>query len=56
MCPRYPSQWPLVGKTYDSDNDVENLQDRYGFYGGVEVLGQEIEKEFRPEEAFDCAS
>jgi hypothetical protein len=31
------------------------LQNRNGLDGGVEVLGQEVEEEFRPEKAFDCA-
>jgi len=31
------------------------LQNWNGLYGGVEVLGQEVEEEFGPEEAFDCA-
>jgi hypothetical protein len=31
------------------------LQDGYGFDGGVEVFGQEVEEEFGPEEAFEGA-
>jgi hypothetical protein len=52
---RHPSQRPFVSEADERDDDVEDLQDRDGFDGCVEVFGQEVEEEFGPEEGFEGA-
>lgn len=54
-CPGEPSQWPFVGEANERDGHVDDLQDRYRFHRGVEVLGEEVEEELGPEEAFYCS-
>ena len=44
---------PLVGEGEDGEDEVDGLQDGDGLDGGVEVLGQEVEEEFRPEVGFE---
>ncbi|KAK0292352.1 hypothetical protein LTS00_007829, partial [Friedmanniomyces endolithicus] len=44
---------PFVGKGEEGEEEVEDLEDGDGFDEGVEVLGEEVEEEFGPEEAFE---
>lgn len=53
MCSRDPFQRPLVGQSDEGEDEVEDLEDGYWFYGGVEVLGEEVEEELWPEEGFE---
>ena len=44
---------PFVGKSDDGQDQIDRLEDRDGFYGFVEVLGEEVEEDLGPEEAFE---
>nr|POE80010.1 hypothetical protein CFP56_08076 [Quercus suber] len=48
-----PSQRPFVGQADERDDEVDDLQGGEGFDGGIEVLGEEVEEELGPEEAFE---
>lgn len=45
-------EWPLEGEHSDAEEEVYDLQDWDGLYCAVEVLGEEVPKDFGPEEAF----
>ncbi len=53
MRAREERERPLVGQGDEGEEEVENLEDGDGFDEGVEVLGEEVEEEFGPEEAFE---
>ena len=48
-----PLQRPFVRERDDSDYEIDDLEDGYRLYGEVEVLGEPVEEEFGPEEAFE---
>ena len=50
--PSHKLQRPFVGQCYDRKDEIDNLEDRKGFDGFVEVLREEVEEELGPEEAF----
>lgn len=49
-------QRPLVDQGDDRQDDINALEDRNGFDGFVEVLREEVEEEFGPEEGFERGS
>jgi len=55
-CSSNPFQRPLVRQCDECEDEVERLEDRYGFDGGIEVLGEEVEEDLGPEECFQCGS
>lgn len=46
-------QGPFPGETNDTENYIEDLQDRNGLDGAIEVLGEEIPEDLGPEEAVE---
>jgi hypothetical protein len=44
---------PFVSQRDEAQHKVDDLQDRKGFDAGIKVLGEEVEEEFGPEEAFE---
>lgn len=46
-------QWPFPGERDDAEEKVDDLEDWEGFYGRVEVLGEEVPEDFGPEEGFE---
>lgn len=46
-------EWPLVCDAEDSQEEVDDLEGWDGSDGGVEVLGEEVPEDLRPEEAFE---
>jgi hypothetical protein len=53
-CTCEEGQRPFPGEGDDTEDEVDDLQDWEGFYGRVEVFGEEIPEDFGPEEGFDC--
>ena len=51
--PRERLERPLPGEGEEAEEQVDDLQDREGLHGGVEVLGQEVPEDLGPEEAFE---
>jgi hypothetical protein len=49
-------QWPFVGETDEADDKIDGLQDGVWLHGSIEVLGDPVEEELGPEEAFQCGS
>jgi hypothetical protein len=49
---RHISQWPLVGQSDDAEYEIYGLKDGDWLDGAVEVLGEPVEEELGPEEAF----
>lgn len=47
---------PFKGDGEDAEDEVECLECRYGFDGAVKILGEEVEKDLRPEVAFEGGS
>jgi len=45
-------QRPLPGKTDDTKQEVEDLQDGHGLDGGIEVLCEEVPEDLWPEKGF----
>lgn len=54
--PRNPIQGPFPGESDEAHYQVEDLEDRNGFHGAVEILRHEVPEQFGPNEALDCAS
>lgn len=50
--PREVFERPFVRQRYDADDEIDDLEDGDGFHGEIKVLGEEVEKELGPEEAF----
>ncbi|MCJ1471027.1 hypothetical protein MMC07_009675 [Pseudocyphellaria aurata] len=48
-----PGKWILPGETQDAEEQVDDLQDGDRPHRAVEVGGEEIPEDFRPEEAFE---
>ncbi len=48
------SKRPFPRKEEDAEHKVDDLQDREWLYCKVEVLGEEVPEDLRPEEAFKC--
>lgn len=44
---------PFIRQSYDAEDEVDDLEDRYRFDGEVEVLGEEVEEEFGPKETLE---
>ena len=42
----------FVGEADETEDEVEDLKDRNWFYSAIEVLGEEVPKDFGPDEAF----
>ncbi len=49
------AEWPFPGEHEETHHHVDDLEDGEGFHCVVEVFGQEIPENFRPEEAFKCS-
>jgi hypothetical protein len=47
------SERPFPSKHEETEDQVDDLEDREGFYGSVEVLGEEVEEDFWPEESLE---
>jgi hypothetical protein len=46
-------QWPFPGERDNAEEQVDDLKDWEGFYGRVEVLGEEVPEDFGPEKGFE---
>lgn len=52
-CSSEQIEWKFVGKTDETNDEVDSLEDGHRFDCAVKVLGHEIEEHLGPEEAFD---
>jgi len=52
--PSNESQRPFPSKHEETEDEVDDLEDRQRLHSQVEVFGEEVPEDLRPEEAFDC--
>jgi hypothetical protein len=50
----YQSEGPFPSQHKNSEDEVDDLENRKGFYRSIESLGEEVPKDFGPEESFEC--
>ena len=53
---RNATQRPLPCKYYDTKDEIDDLENRNRLYSTVEVLGEKVPEDLRPEEAMDSCS
>ena len=51
-CASDESEWPFPAEHDDAEDEVDDLEDGEGLHCCVEVFGEEVPEDFRPEESF----